>query len=141
MKRIIYSSLLFVFLAITANAQIVVFSDDFESGLTNWDVTGTWGTTTTISNSPTHSFTDSPGALYPDMTESEATMNTGADLSTALDADVQFYAQIDLETGFDYVYLDVSTDGGGSWLNIAIFNGEGFFFMGTANCSTRRICR
>ncbi len=127
MKRNIYSSLLFVFLAIAANAQIVVFSDDFESGLSNWDVTGTWGTTTTISNSPTHSFTDSPGALYPDMTESEATMNTGADLSTALDADVQFYAQIDLETGFDYVYLDVSTDGGGSWLNIATFNGEGFF--------------
>lgn len=127
MKRILYSSCFFVFLAIAANAQIVVFSDDFESGLGNWDVTGTWGTTTTISNSPTHSFTDSPDGLYPDMTESEAAMNVGADLSTALDADVQFYAQIDLETGFDYVYLDVSTDAGATWLNIATYNGEGFF--------------
>ncbi len=126
MMKHIYSSLLFTIIAFSLNAQVIVFFDDFESGITNWDVTGSWGTTTTIAYSPTHSFTDSPGADYLDATTSEATMNTGADLTTALDADVQFYAQIDLETGFDYVYLDVSADGG-AWLNLATFNGEDLF--------------
>ncbi len=127
MKKNIYLLLSLVFFFLTARSQTIVFSDDFESGLGNWTVTGLWNTTTSYSNSPSHSFTDSPDGNYPDAFTSEATMAVSADLTFALDADVQFYALLDLEEGFDYVYLDASTDGGGSWTNVETFNGEGMF--------------
>ena len=127
MKRNIYLLLSILISTFTINGQAIVFSDDFESGLTNWTVTGSWNTTTTDAYSPTHSFTDSPDGNYLDAFSSEATMAVSADLTFALDADVQFYALLDLELGFDYVYLDASSDAGGSWTNIEIFNGEDLF--------------
>jgi PKD repeat protein len=127
MIRNLYLSLLAAFITFQASAQVVVFSDDFESGLDNWTVTGLWNTTTSEAFSPTNSFTDSPGGNYPDVFSSSATLAVDIDLTSALDADVKMMALVDLETGFDYVYLDASTDGGGDWTNIYVFNGEGFF--------------
>lgn len=124
MKKYLYLSLICLLTAFSSNAQIVVFSDDFESGLANWTVTGLWNTTTEAAFSPNNSFTDSPGGNYLDVFSSEATMAVDIDLSAALDADVQLEAQLDLENGFDYVYMDASTDGGGAWTNIYVFNGE-----------------
>lgn len=126
MKRIFYFSLFVCVFMFRATAQVVVFSDDFESGLGNWTYTGLWNTTTAEAFSPTHCFTDSPDGNYPDFFSSEAALAVDIDLSSALDADVKIQALVDLETGFDYVYLDASTDGGVEWTNIYVFNGEGF---------------
>ena len=115
MKRTFYLSLLAFLITFQASAQVVAFSDDFESGLGNWTYTGLWNTTTSESFSPTHCFTDSPDGDYPDVFSSEATLAVDVDLSDALDADIKLMALVDLETGFDYVYLDASTDGGGDW--------------------------
>ena len=38
-------------------------------------------------------------------------MATGMDLSTYLGAEVSFWAKYDIEQGFDYMYLQVSTNG------------------------------
>jgi len=127
MKRYFYFSFLSLMFTVNATAQVVVFSDDFESGLGNWTYTGLWNTTTAEAYSPSNCFTDSPDGNYPDMFSSSATLAVDIDLSTALDADVQMQALVDLENGFDYVYLDASTDGGDSWINIFIFNGEDMF--------------
>lgn len=127
MKRIIYALCCILLIRMQSQAQVVVFSDDFEGGLTNWTYTGLWNTTIEYAYSPSNCFTDSPGGNYPDMFSSEAAMNVSADLSTALDADIQFMALVDLETAFDYVYVDVSSDGGGSWTNVYVLNGEGMF--------------
>ena len=127
MKRTFYLSLLAFLITFQASAQVVAFSDDFESGLGNWTYTGLWNTTTSESFSPTHCFTDSPDGDYPDVFSSEATLAVDVDLSDALDADIKLMALVDLETGFDYVYLDASTDGGGDWTNIYVFNGEDMF--------------
>lgn len=127
MKKIIYSLLCILLVQWHSRAQVVVFSDDFEGGLANWTYTGLWNTTTAYAYSPTTCFTDSPDGNYPDMFSSEAAMNVSADLSTALDADVQFMALVDLETAFDYVYVDVSDDAGASWINVYVLNGEGMF--------------
>lgn len=129
MKKIL---LLFFIISsvIFSKAQTVLFSDDFESGITNWTIDGYWGQTDEQAYSGSYSLTDSP---YDDTYYSgyylpqNATMNTGVDLSTSLDAEVSFYAQIDLETGFDYMYLDASPDGGVTWLEVAVFNGEDLF--------------
>ncbi len=127
MQRTVYAFLLLLITATAAIAQTPVFFDDFESGLDNWETTGLWNTTTDESFSPTHCLTDSPDGNYPDMFSSEVTMVVDADLSTALDADIQFQALVDLETAFDYVYIDASADAGDTWTNVYIMNGEDMF--------------
>jgi PKD repeat protein len=113
-------------ITILNQAQTTVFYDDFESGAGNWDVDGYWGTTDEYAFGGDYSFTESPYSdLYVAGEVQTATLNSSIDLSTALDANVTFYALIDLEAGFDYTYLDASSDGGDTWVNIAVFNGEG----------------
>ena len=122
------SNLLLVFLLCTSaqlvQAQTVEFMDDFESGTGNWVLEGTWGTTTSQSNSPSTSLTDSPAGLYGQNLNISATLANGIDLSGALDADLSFFAIYDIEGGnFDYVYVDASADGGATWTTIATFLG------------------
>ncbi|MCK5453073.1 MAG: immune inhibitor A, partial [Calditrichia bacterium] len=101
----------------------IVFSDDFESGLGNW--TGDWALTNTASHSPANSYTDSPVGNYPPNSTLIGAMANGVDLSTFFGATLEFYTKYELETGFDYCYLEVSTDGGSNWLNLRTYNGEG----------------
>lgn len=101
----------------------VVFSDDFESGLGNW--TGDWALTTEASNSPVNSYTDSPGGNYPPASTLIGAMANGVDLSSYFGATLEFYTKYELETGFDYCYLEASTDGGSNWLLLKTYNGEG----------------
>jgi len=107
-----------------SNAQVVEFFDDFESGTGNWVLTDLWGLTTSNSNSPTNSLTESPVGDYGNTETSYATMLNGVDLSTVLDANMSFWAIYDIEGGFDYMYVEASGDGGTTWLNIATFDGE-----------------
>ncbi len=108
------------------NAQTVEFSDDFESGTGNWTLQGSWGTTATQSNSASNSLTDSPGGNYAANLNISATMATGVDLTTALDAELTFWAIYDIEGGnFDYCYVEASADGGATWVNVATFLGQG----------------
>jgi PKD repeat protein len=125
MKRLL---LLFSMIALmfAAKAQTIVFFDDFESGADNWIVDGYWDISDEYAYGGTYSFTDSPyDPTYIAGEVQTATMAESVDLSGALDATVSFYALIDLEEGFDYLYLDVSDDGGGEWIELAEFNGEG----------------
>ncbi len=109
----------------TTHAQVEVFFDDFESGMDNWVVDGYWGISDEYAYEGAFSLTDSPyDPTYIAGEVQTVTMASGIDLSAALDADVTFYALIDLEEGFDYMYLDASPNGGTDWINIAIFNGE-----------------
>lgn len=122
-----YYYLPIIFLAIwgSAQAQVEVFNDDFESGMDNWVVDGYWGITDEYAYEGAFSLTDSPfDPTYIAGEVQTVTMASGLDLSAALDANVTFYALIDLEEGFDYMYLDASPNGGTDWINIAIFNGE-----------------
>ncbi len=106
----------------------LVFEDDFESGIDNWEVTGAWGLTDEQSYSPSNSLTDSPGGNYLPNQEIHATMVTGVDLSdpSILSADVNWWMIMDIENGnFDYLYVQVSSDDFASFTQIASFFGEG----------------
>jgi len=112
-------------LSLTVQTQTVEFFDDFESGAGNWVFSGMnnqWGLTITQYTSPTHSLTDSPFGNYLNDLESYATMANGVDLGTALSAELSFWAIYDIEAGFDYMYVDVSTDDFASFVNIATFD-------------------
>jgi len=116
-----------VFMLATSMAsmsQVVVFTDDFESGTTKWTLTMAWGLTSSQNHSPSNSLTDSPGSNYTDQSTSYATMKKGVNFSNALDADLSFWASYQIEQGFDYCYVDVSGDGGTSWINIASFDSD-----------------
>jgi len=121
MKKLI----LFVVALIMSNlimAQTTVFSEDFESGTSNWTLMGTWGLTTSTSHSPSNSLSESPNGNYSDNSNINATLTNGLDLSNSLSADISFWAKYDIEKGFDYMYLEVSPDGGSTWNNIATYD-------------------
>jgi hypothetical protein len=119
--------ILFFFLLIAASpiySQTTVFSDNFEGGSTNWTLQGTWNLTTTKSYSATNSLTTANGSgTYLANQNISATLVSGIDLSSYEGAEIDFYAQYDLEQSFDFVYLEVSTDGGTNWNQVASFNG------------------
>ncbi len=103
----------------------VVFTDDFESGVSKWTLTGSWALTEQFANSPTHSLTESPGGNYAPNLNITATMANGVDLSASFGAELSFYARYNIEQGFDYMYIEASADGS-NWVNLDTFDGEGF---------------
>lgn len=79
------------------------------SNITNWDVT------TQDFYSASSSITDSPIGNYGNSTVNRVELNQSFDLSNATDAVVKFYAKWEIETGWDFVQFEASTDGGNSW--------------------------
>ncbi len=98
-----------------------VFFDDFESGLAMW--TGAWGTTTSESYSPSTSMTDSPGGDYGNSVNTTIALQSSVDLSEATTGLLSFWHKYDTESGYDYCYVEVSTNGGSSWIEVASYDG------------------
>jgi hypothetical protein len=94
-----------------------LFSDDMESGNGNWLTGGTnnsWALTTAQSNSPTHSWTDSPAGNYLDNTDSWL-RSPIFDLSNMDGFTLDFWHQYSMEYGYDFLYVEYSLDGGTNW--------------------------
>ena len=104
-------------------AQSTVFSDNFESGTSNWVMNGSWGLTTSSYHSSNHSMSESPYGNYANnLNYISSTMLAGVDLSSSLSAELSFWGKYTIEGGFDYMYLDVSPDGGTTWINLDRFD-------------------
>jgi len=121
MKKI-YLMMTALFLSMAVAAQTTVFSDNFESGTTNWTLTNNWGLATNHYHSSSHALTESPTGNYGNSETSYATMSTGVNLSSALSATLSFWAIYSIEGGFDYMYLQVSANGGTTWTTIDSFD-------------------
>ena len=113
---VLFSSNVFV-------AQTIVFTDNFESGTTKWNLTGVWGLSTAQYNSGLNSITESPSADYVNNHSSSATTVNSINLSSYLSAEVSFWAKYDIEYAFDYMYLELSKDGGSTFVTIDEFTG------------------
>ena len=87
------------------------FHDSFESGLGNWNHTGTWGLDTASSVSPTHAAADSPGAYYTNNSDTVMAMIPALSLTGMAHPVLHFWSKYDLEDGYDYAYLEASSDG------------------------------
>ncbi len=122
MKKFLLFTLFLVFISYVSFSQSTVFSDNFESGTTSWTLTGTWGTSTAHYYSSNHALTESPTGNYGISVTSYATMTSGANLTSALSSELKFWAIYSIEAGFDYMYLDASSDGGTTWNNLAIYD-------------------
>lgn len=87
----------------------------FEDGsTTNW--TGLWNTTTSSFYSPSTSYTDSPSGNYQNNWSRTYQYANTIDLSSASSASLSFYAKWEIESDYDYCQLQVSTDGGSTWI-------------------------
>ncbi len=116
--------MMFLFLGISfSSAQTIVFSDDFESGTTNWTLSGSWGLTTNDFYLGASSLTESPIGDYTNMQNSSATMTNNLDLSSYLSAEISFWTKYNIENAFDYMYLEISNDGGVTFVKIDEFTG------------------
>lgn len=94
-----------------------LFNHTVENGAEDWVTSGTpraWEITTLAAHSPTHSWTDSPAGDYANYTVAyliSPRINTWYMNNLRL----SFWAKYELEAGYDYVFLDYSTDGGATW--------------------------
>ena len=98
----------------TLNAQLI-FTDDFESGLTQWTASGTWGLSSAYYSSPGHSAADSPGGFYGNNEDTALSMATTVDLSTVERPVLAFNQLYFLENGYDFAQVEISLDAGATW--------------------------
>ena len=116
---------------LTLNASILlprenILFNDVETPQTGWLTGGfknTWITTTAAYKSPTHSWSDSPGQ-YADNTDSYM-QSPVIDLTGKRHVRIGGWFKYALEAGYDYVYLEYSTNDGASWNTIPLLTLNG----------------
>ncbi|MBI5675717.1 MAG: SBBP repeat-containing protein [Nitrospirae bacterium] len=95
------------------------FFDNFEIGLSNWEVSGyDWDLTTSDARSTTHSATDSPNGDYLDNTNASLTLAHPIDLTGFVYPVVSFWYKGNTDcspNGPDSPIVEASDDGGLSW--------------------------
>jgi PKD repeat protein len=99
-----------------------LFADNVESGNVGWTATGDWAITTEASHSPGNSWTDSPGGNYSN-NRNTSLRSPAFDLSGYTGTTLGFWHIYDTEPGYDYAYVEYSTNGGGSWATPASYAG------------------
>ena len=108
-----------------------LFYDDMEGGAGNWATSGTvnlWGIiSTTRGGTATKAWSDSPSQHYPHNQRTWLALNRDLNLSASGSAPLLFAMDIrlDLESGYDYLHLEFSPDGGASWSRVHSFTGGG----------------
>ncbi|RZB30236.1 MAG: hypothetical protein SRB1_02516 [Desulfobacteraceae bacterium Eth-SRB1] len=100
------------------------FSDDME-GTAKWTGESPWSTTTSEYHSASTAWTDSPGAYYANEADISMILAASLDLSSATVTNPQlvFWHKRQIETDFDFGYLELSTDGGSTWHELASYTG------------------
>jgi hypothetical protein len=94
-----------------------LFFDDFTAGTDGWTLQGgNWGLTSTAYSAPS-ALTDSPGGNYGDDWNATATIDGSYTASRLV-----FWHRYDIESGWDYGYVQVSADGGG-WETLETYTG------------------
>lgn len=100
-----------------------VFEDDLELGNIGWTAQGSWAISTEASHSPTHAWSDSPGGGYANNLNISL-ISPIMDLSGFVDSSLSFWHTYDLESRYDYAYVEYSTDGGTLWNPVVEYSGQ-----------------
>lgn len=94
--------------------QTVSILDEPGDDTSQWN-NGGWATTTEDYYTATSSITDSPNSNYGNNQTKAIDLISNLDLTTATAANLTFYTKWNIETDYDYVQIEVSTNNGGSW--------------------------
>lgn len=110
--------------------ETVIFEEDFESGLRNWNATGSWAVGEPeigpeggyISN---HAAGTNLTGNYPD-NEDQRLSTPSISLPSISESEsitLQFMEWFEIESGYDYGYVEISTDDGASWSTLSTRDG------------------
>jgi len=97
-------------ITITLGAATAV-TEDFETELSAWQTSGSWGRSNSIFNSGAFSLSDSPSGNYSSNTNSTCKLLQPINLQGVLNANLQFYAKHNINLDGDYCSLMYSTNG------------------------------
>lgn len=86
------------------------FFDDYETGGPYWNFESAWGLTEGTYYSSVHSMTESPVGNYTANMNASATLRA-LDFTGAATAQISFWTRYRIESGYDYMYLEVTTNG------------------------------
>ncbi len=93
-------------------------TESFKS-LARWNSVSLWGLTSNYFVSPTSSATDSPSGNYLNNTTNILLLKDSVSLKKAYGATLEYSARWDLENGYDYVQVMLSTNFGSTWIPLA----------------------
>jgi len=109
----------------------IALSDDVE-GTPRFSTVTPWAITTERSDSPTHSYTDSPGGNYRSGADNMLTQSAPVTLA-GFAPELTFRARLDLEADYDFFCVEVSADDGTTWQR------QSLMLTGTINWNTYRV--
>lgn len=122
----------------------LTLADSAENGFGNWTTNSGWAVTTSQSHSPSRSFTDSPSGNYVNNTNNSMTLNLPLNVSSTPVTFLSFWHRYATEPGYDYCYVEVSSDNGSTWQTVKSYNGtmttwtqQNFDITSYANSSTQ----
>lgn len=99
-----------------------VFADSTNNPLSLWTISGNpaaapkWSSTTTSYNSAPNSYTDSPTGNYSSSSTITMTLTNPINLTGIINPYLNFYTKFDIENGWDYGQVEVSTNNGSTWI-------------------------
>ena len=99
-----------------------VFADSTNNPLTLWTISGTpaaapkWSSTTNSYNSAPNSYTDSPSGNYSASSAITMTLTNSINLTDYTNPRLTFYTKFDIENGWDYGQVEISTNNGSNWI-------------------------
>jgi len=97
-----------------------IFTDTFDNGIGNWNVQPAWAV---INDNGNYVLTDSPAGSYSNNWNRSATLSPPLNLFGISQPVLSFRAKFELESGYDFVYVEVSNSGS-NWTQIESFSGE-----------------
>ena len=96
-------------------APILLFEDESDNYSDYWTIDSSWSETFEQYSSPQTSITDSPYSNYSNNALETINLLNDINLSGYSYAEINFNAKWNIESGYDYVQIEISNDGGASW--------------------------
>lgn len=94
---------------------------DFENGTPYWELEDSWGLSNSQSHSASNSLTESPTGNYANNLDNYASLSAFS-LAGYTDASLSFWTKYDLEQNYDFMWLEISTNGS-TWTELDQYNG------------------
>ncbi len=98
--------------------------NDNATTFTNWTTSNTWNTTTSQFVSSPSSFTDSPTGNYGNNANNSMTLSAPVNVSSSPVVFLSFWHRYATEPGYDFCYVEVSSNNGTTWQQVASYNGS-----------------
>jgi hypothetical protein len=139
---VIYSK---TFYCLIGNGTLTL-ADSAENGFTRWTSGGSpaWSVVTNNYHSPTHSFADNTSNSYGNNVSNYMVLTTPINTSTAPIVNLTYWQAYSTESGYDFCYLEASSDNGTTWQTVQQWSGTGttwtqqsFDLSSYANASTQ----